>query len=768
MPDREEAKARPSKFPAKFPESLVPTTVMGWAMLAGVAFWFFNWVFSEEQTLFGSRWLKTLCDIGSGLALVPLGYFLYRGARWTLRHLLWRLRRRLIVTYFLIGVLPLALLISLVALGGYALLAQSSSELVARQLQGYLEQSHAAAEAIGRDLGAANAAALDPAQLRRQLQDRADALAPILPGVALAVRRGDRPAAAVTGRSAQAGGHTAVPPDPPSPFDQAPLPAWLKGRPEFHGLTVEETESGARRVLARHIISLTAPERLVFQFSYPIGAGLSSHLSRTTGLAVRPGAALFPPSSSVRRAGEGDERPEGVSIEISAGGSRSAGIRRVEPGRGIEEDLKGVPIFMPMTDWATGKERENAALYVEFSELRPAQIFTRLRQYRTRTTLGRFVFGFIAGLAGVFLLITLVAVVSAAFLTRSITGAVHHLYEGTKRIEAGDLLHQIPTRGRDQLGALAVSFNQMTRSVRELLRVSAEKERLDQEMKIAAEVQARLFPRRLPPTVALDIAPGICIPARAVSGDYYDFLEVAPGLIGIVVADVCGKGVSAALLMANLQANLRGQVQSSHEDGYENARGAPEPGAGHRHRSAAMPAEPGESAMTLARHGEAAPRQSPVDRIVQRINRQLQSSIIDASYVTLFYAEYDEPSSTLRYTNAGHNPPLVYRRGRRGEDAVERLDCGGTVLGLFRDAEYEDRDVRLESGDVLAAFTDGLVEARNPEGLEFGEERVVALLKRHAALPALEIERQILSAVRNWTASAEQEDDLTLVVLKKR
>src|SRR4029453_16805874 len=149
----------------------------------------------------------------------------------------------------------------------------------------------------------------------------------------------------------------------------------------------------------------------------------------------------------------------------------------------------------------------------------------------------------------------------------------------------------------------------------------------------------------------------------------------------------------------------------------------------------------------------------------QRVNRQIQSSIIDASYVTLFYAEIDERAATMRYTNAGHNPPLLYRRRGR---AIERLDRGGTVLGLFADAEYEDQEVRLESGDVLAAFTDGLIEARNPEGHEFGEEQVISLLTAYAELPAVEIERQILSAVKHWTASAEQEDDLTLVILKQQ
>jgi sigma-B regulation protein RsbU (phosphoserine phosphatase) len=152
-----------------------------------------------------------------------------------------------------------------------------------------------------------------------------------------------------------------------------------------------------------------------------------------------------------------------------------------------------------------------------------------------------------------------------------------------------------------------------------------------------------------------------------------------------------------------------------------------------------------------------------VQRIVQRVNQQLIDAMIDASYITFFYAEFDERHSIMRYTNAGHNPPLLYRASG---GQIERLERGGTVLGLFRDAEYEDAELHLESGDVLVAFTDGLIEARDPRGEEFGEERVMRELKRSAHLAAAQIERHLLEAIRRWTADAEQEDDLTLVIFK--
>src|SRR5262249_38168889 len=134
--------------------------------------------------------------------------------------------------------------------------------------------------------------------------------------------------------------------------------------------------------------------------------------------------------------------------------------------------------------------------------------------------------------------------------------------------------------------------------------------------------------------------------------------------------------------------------------------------------------------------------------------------------ITFFYAEFDEPRSTLRYTNAGHNPPLVLRNGRKDGERVRRLDVGGMVLGIFCDLEFEEEEIQLESGDALVAFTDGVIEAGNPFGEEFGEDRLIETLLENSGLPAAGIESRILRAVEDWTAEAEQEDDLTLVILK--
>ncbi|MGH9838062.1 MAG: PP2C family protein-serine/threonine phosphatase [Blastocatellia bacterium] len=714
--------SRKSQFPlTELIKSLLPITPMGKAMCAGVVVWFIDWVFVEGDRLFGSSLLKKIVDFGSALAFIPFFYFLFKGASWVKEHLLWRLRRRLLVTYLLIGALPLLLLAFLTGLIGYAFATQSSVGVVSRKLDSYLEQSRAVSQSISRDLSGPEMSKASTDDLRRKLQERANALAAIFPDIRLSVRRGGQAAETVTVQGVAADSAPA-PVTAFLPNSEAPLPPWLDDRESFHGLVLDEQP--ARQVYASHFIKSSNPTLVVFQLSYPIGRALCVQLGRPANLEVRPGLAYMTAVMT----------PNGPDFD----NTRVADPEYLQRG--------GFPIFKPVTAWSSGDQMEREALLLDPSFMMPSHIWWRVQEFKTSGVIGTTVFLIISILSVFLLLIALGAIVSALFLTRSITGAVHQLYEGTKRVEVGDLDHEIPITGQDQLGELTGSFNRMTRSIRELLRVSAAKQRLDQEMKIAAEVQSRLFPRALPETAALDFAPGICIPARAVSGDYYDFFAVAPGRIGVVVADVCGKGVSAALMMANLQANLRGQVQAYH-DAYD------------YQVSLAAHALAGDAAAPR----ESQPVANPVRRIVERVNQQLASAMIDASYITFFYAEFNEHSLALRYTNAGHNPPLLYRRnGAR----IERLDRGGTVLGLFRDVEYEDVELRLETGDVLVAFTDGLIEARSPGGEEFGEDRVIQSLQDCAHLTAARIEQHLLETVRRWTADAEQEDDLTLVIFK--
>jgi serine phosphatase RsbU (regulator of sigma subunit)/predicted enzyme related to lactoylglutathione lyase len=266
-----------------------------------------------------------------------------------------------------------------------------------------------------------------------------------------------------------------------------------------------------------------------------------------------------------------------------------------------------------------------------------------------------------------------------------------------------------------------VSFDEVTLAVEAQRRNVAEKLELEKraarELEIAKEVQARLFPQKSPIIPSLDYA-GICIQARQVGGDYYDFLDLGPQRLGLVIGDVVGKGIAAALLMANLQANLRSQC-----------------------------------AIALDR---------PQD-VLRAVNRLFCENTPVGGFATLFFAEFEQETGRLRYVNCGHLCGLILR----GNDAVERLDATGTVLGLFEDWDCEMGERRICSGDTLALYTDGITEAFNNAEEEFGEERLVAALRKHGARCSRELLEAIVDEVRGFSPR-EQRDDITMIVAKCR
>ena len=247
--------------------------------------------------------------------------------------------------------------------------------------------------------------------------------------------------------------------------------------------------------------------------------------------------------------------------------------------------------------------------------------------------------------------------------------------------------------------------------------------RTAQEMEIARRVQARLFPQKLPAMNTLEYT-GACIQARKVGGDYYDFLELRPGRLALVLADIAGKGVSGALLMANLQANLRSQYAMAVDD---------------------------------------------LPRLLASVNRLFYENSDDASYATLFFADYDDSSRKLRYANCGHLPPLLLRACASSQDQapnVERLRSTCTVMGLFEDWHCEIADVQLAPGDMLVLYTDGVTEAANADGEEFGESRLLATLGSNFHLPVGPLLQAIVEAVQQFSSGSEQQDDITLVIAR--
>jgi len=249
----------------------------------------------------------------------------------------------------------------------------------------------------------------------------------------------------------------------------------------------------------------------------------------------------------------------------------------------------------------------------------------------------------------------------------------------------------------------------------------AHRERLNREVEIAREVQERLFPQKLPPVAGLDYC-GKCRPALGVGGDYYDFLALPGGRLGIALGDVSGKGIAAALMMASLEASLRAEAMRGTDD---------------------------------------------LAAVVQNVNRLVYDATAENRYATFFYAQYDPSRRCLSYVNAGHNPPMLFRKRER-EWRIERLEAGGTVIGLLPQFPYRQAGIALEAGDLLVIYTDGVSEAMNPGNEEWGEERMMEAVKLCDALGAAETIDQLMRAADDFASGAQQHDDMTLVVLRVR
>ena len=261
-----------------------------------------------------------------------------------------------------------------------------------------------------------------------------------------------------------------------------------------------------------------------------------------------------------------------------------------------------------------------------------------------------------------------------------------------------------------------------------------DQEKMLHEMALAASVQRHLFPVDAPQSPMVQIS-GYCKPAGFVGGDYYDFMQLENGHIGMAVADVAGKGFAAALLTFMIHAFLRSQAFAT------------VPGSAYR---------------------------ASLSQLAASLNRLLFASTSSASYVTLFYASYDEGSGRLNFINAGHNPPFVlHARAPAGEmtaspqaNGVMKLESGGPMLGLFQDCPVQESSFQLSAGDFLFAYTDGAIDAVNPAGEEFGEERLLKLVKSKAHLPAIKARDEIFRGIEDWCGAAPQPDDITMVVLK--
>jgi len=321
-------------------------------------------------------------------------------------------------------------------------------------------------------------------------------------------------------------------------------------------------------------------------------------------------------------------------------------------------------------------------------------------------------------LAAVFLVIELAALIIGILLARAITATVSELYRATQFVQEGNFSHRVIIERKDQLGVLGESFNTMTSSISRLIDEQKQLQRLENEISIAREVQDQLFPRSFPQVQGVEIE-AICRAARSVSGDYYDFIQLDATRVAIALGDISGKGISAALLMASLQAALRSQLLT-----------------------------PGSEKMSTA-------------ELVDRLNRHLVRNTGEDRFATFLVAIYDGATRKLRYTNAGHLPGFCL------SDAKSmHLDIGGMVLGIAEDYPYQEGVVDVPPDSVFIAYSDGLVEPENAYGEEFGVSRLEAAAQRVRQADPRKIATSLMSAAEEWSSTPEQADDMTVIVAK--
>jgi phosphoserine phosphatase RsbU/P len=594
----------------------------------------------------------------SGAIVAGLVLFI-RVVRVMLRKLVWRLRNRLLVTYLFIAVVPIVLVVALVAVGVMSLFIQFAVFLVTSELDRRVDVLKVIAENIADSPGDID---------QRGVERPIDFLRSRMPGAMVVVREGDRK---LRFSQSELAAPTGDPPAISGILSTARREYFMSGYAAAKGRAVTVVAPLTQELLA----TLVSDLGVVDSGTFPATAG-----PPLTGVS----AGKVPPSRFPRL------------------------VQFLDP------ELQWFAT-LPAEPW--GSDGATQGRFFLGVRSRPSALLAAIFTRRADVAQGVLLAGLFV-LAGLFIMAELVSLLIGIRLTRTVTGAVHLLYEGTKRVREGEFSHRINVRGDDQLADLSRSFNRMTENVEHLLAVAKEKERLQSELEIGREVQARLYPTKVPETPGLRLE-GVCHPARVVSGDYFDYESLDGTKVMVAIGDVAGKGISAALLMASLQSSLRAQLAGT-LDGL-----------------------------------------SPSE-VVSRINRQLHSNTGPEKYATFCLGVIDESTGLFTYTNAGHLPPMLIRDG-----SVQKLDVNGTVVGLFPQIPYSESALNLRSGDLLVFYTDGVTEPENAYGEMYGEERLEEVLLRNADRSESGIIGAVSDAIRVWTGADELQDDLTLLLVRK-
>jgi len=615
------------------------------------------------------------------------------------RRLLWRVRQRLILSYVFLGFVPVLLVAALALVAGVILYMNVAGYMFHESVRDIGDDVSQAAESAAAEIGRTPGAAAEA------LVRRYENLSTRYPALSLAVI----PLSAGAADPA-AGQSTPARPAAPAPAG-APIVAgpWRHGpAPTDAPAWLADSASGFNGVIA--LPSREAPGEwvLVLRAAVPTR---DHRRAVVADLPIDPAVVADIEARSQTRMGQ-------ITVPAACGGAPDAAPPGVS--RSLTTLFDQTVAFMDCTNWQTGKpDSVSISLAAPIGRLYARMAGTQAALVRASSS--DVYLYFLLALAILFLVIQASALVMGALLARSITYAVHELFVGTVQVQAGNFSHRIKIESRDQLGDLAVSWNRMSSFMEHMLHVQRDKQRLDDELRIARDIQKSLLPASPPAVAGMTIA-DLCEPAREVGGDYYDFFELGPRRLGVMVADVSGKGTSAALYMAELKGLM----------------------------------------LALSRREES-PR-----RLLIEANRLLAGHLDNRSFITMTYAVIDLDTRQLTCARAGHTPLIVVSGGR--SDVVTP---SGMVLGLRlpgaaeRFAQVlEEHERAIAPGDVIVLYTDGITEAMNQAGDLFGDDALAGIVAAQHRLDAAGIRERVVRDVRVFVGNAEPHDDMTMIVLK--
>ncbi len=698
--------------------------------------------------VFAKSWGEHLSGWVAFLVFIAAVLFSILAFRWLKRRILWRLRNRLIVTYVFIGVIPVILLVAMAGFSVFLFAGQFASYVVISELNAQLRSVEAVNAAIGNELAAG---------LARGNTVTAESLS--------GLKKRDRAWGRRQVQAWQAAKPLPLSTDSPgvSSFsyptffdksDNAYAKELREGKP-FHEIVSDHGKLYLRVVSVLPIRSSS----LTVVTSEPLDQDLIGKIAADLGeITLYSGTTPDESPGQVNPAGDKDAGSK-KTYSFNAKSTNGVSVTQTSGGQTSKEDLPPtfvvgappqpvnfmdmeIPFVTPLqvVDWNSGSpERQSSLLKVR---TRPSKLYGHLF-----LALGAFAGLVVDALIAVgifFAVIELIALIIGTRMTRTVTAAVAQLHEATKHVDRGDFSHRIPVKSSDQLADLAISFNSMTASIEKLIQEQKEKQRLENELAIAQEVQAQLFPRQVSELESLEVH-GFCRPARTVSGDYYDFLTASSHKLILAVGDISGKGISAALLMATIHSAVRAYSVENLPQMREPVAVGAVSGAGR----------------VLAAWPEGV-EVSP-GALLSLLNHQLYESTPPEKYATLFLGIYDGRSHRLTYSNGGHLPPILI--GKDG--AIRRLEAGGTVVGLFDNMTYDEGSVQMHPGEIFLAYSDGVTEPENDFG-EFGEQRLIDLVRDNRSMPLPQISQIVTMAVDTWIGDNEQPDDVTLVLARAR